>query len=146
MSSLATAYFCGEDVLDDLLVLFRGQKPVYRTVLGFMREASQVKGRLEYGLLVVTGLSGLLSSQYDDSDPIVLLKESLRKLSRDTVLVLPVDSVEWSPTKRGRVVLDGVAIKVSEIDLDTTLRVREHLGIGEGRKKDRLGELVIARM
>jgi len=113
MSSIATAYICEEEALEDLTKLFNSIKktePVRRKILEFMREAHQSENRLSYDILIITGLSDLLESKYTDADPITLLKECLRKLSRDTILLIQVRSLGWTPTKRGEITVDGRSI------------------------------------
>jgi len=149
MSSATTAYICEEDALEDLTNLFKSTKksePVKLRILEFMREAHQSETRLNYDILVITGLSDLLESKYTDADPITLLKESLRNLSRDTTLLIQVKSLSWTPTKRGEITIDGTTIKISEIDYETTMNLqKEHIRTSRGRRK-RQDNFVIVRL
>lgn len=149
MSSIATAYICEEEALEDLTNLFKSTKktePVRRKILEFMREAHQSENRLSYDILILTGLSDLLESKYTDADPITLLKESLRNLSRDTILLIQVRTLRWTPTRRGEITVDGKPMKISDIDYETTMKLqKEHIRTGGGRRKRR-DNFVIARL
>lgn len=150
MSSIATAYICEEGALDDLLSLFRRTKkaePVKMKVLEFMRIANRSAQKIKYDILLITGLSDLIKSEYADANPFMMFRESLRNLSRDTTLLIRVESLKWSPTKQGEVTIDGVVMGVSEIDIETTLRLQtEHLGTGKNRRKKTRDKFVIARL
>jgi len=149
MSSVATAYICEEDALEDLTNLFTSTKktePIILKILEFMREAHQSATRLNYDFLLITGLTELLKSKYTDADPLTLFKESLRKLSRDTTLLIKVKSLKWTPTKQGEITIDGRTMKISEIDYETTMNLqKEHIRTSKGRRK-RQDNFVIARL
>lgn len=149
MSTVATVYLCEEEAAEELLAMFtRPSKvePRRLKALQLFREAHRATSHLDYPLLVVEGLSELLASRYSDADPWVLLRESLRKVSRDALIIITVKELKWSPTKQGEVQIDGNRVNVSEIDLETTLNLQaEHLGTGQGRKKRR-DNFVIARL
>jgi len=149
MSSVATAYICEEDALEDLTNLFASTKkaePTRLKILEFMREAHQSATRLNYNLLIITGLSELLESKYTDADPLTLFKESLRNLSRDTILLIKVKSLKWTPTKQGEISIDGRTMKISEIDYETTMNLqKEHIRTSRGRRR-RKDNFVIARL
>jgi len=149
MSSIATAYICEEEALEDLVRLLRKMKrsePVSLNILEFLRLAHRSVGRLEYDFLVITGLSPLLASNYTDIDPIPLLKEALRKLSRDATILIPVNRLRWAPTRRHEITVDNRTIKISEIDYETTMNLQnEHVRTARGRGKRR-DNFVIARL
>ena len=81
----------------------------------------------------------LNSTHTKDADPVPLLRTALRSLSRDTILLIHADRLEWSPTNRTEITVDGKTIHVSEIDLTgtTTLQTRIKLGTTRGRRKDK---------
>jgi len=149
MSTVATVYLCEEEAAEDLLALFAKSKkvaPQRVKALQLFREAHRSANRLDYDFLVVEGLSELLSSGYTDADPWVLLRESLRKVSRDALIMIMVKELRWSPTKMSEISVDGRQENVSEIDLETTVNLQtEHLATGKGRKK-RKDNFVIARL
>ena len=150
MSSVATAYFCEEGAVEALIDLFRKTQkaePVKMKVLEFMRKANRSPQKIRYNILLITGLSDLVKSEYADANPFMMFRESLRNLSRGTTLIIQVESLKWSPTKQGEVTIDGVAMGVSEIDIDTTMRLQtEHLGTGKSRRKNTRDNFVIARL
>ena len=149
MSTIATAYICEEGAVEPLINLFRNTKgePVKMKVLQFIRKANQSPTKINHPILLITGLSGLINSEYKDANPFMMFREALRKLSRDTTLMIQVESLMWSPTKQGEVSIDGVTMGVSEIDIDTTLRLQtEHLGTGKSRRKNIRDNFVIARL
>jgi hypothetical protein len=128
MSSLATAYICEEKALDDLANLFAKSlktHPTRKKILEFMREAAKAPNRTPYGILILTGLSDLINTKYCNSNiALSLFKESLKKVSRDTILLVQVKNVEWSPTARHQVSIDRKIVPVSDLDLETTLRLQ----------------------
>jgi len=149
MSSVATAYICEDEALEDLVRLLRSMKrsdPVTMKILEFLRKAHRSEAKLEYNFLIITGLSDLLASKYTDIDPLPLLKEALRKLTRDAALIIPVKSLRWAPTRRHEITVDGRTVKISEIDYETTMNLqKEHVRTGRGRRK-RKDNFVIARL
>jgi len=149
MSSIATAYICEEDALEDLVRLLRRLKrsePVKRRVIEFLREAYMSEGKLEYEFLIITGLSHLLASNQGGTDPVPLLKEALRKLRRDATILIPVNRLRWAPTRRHEITVDDRTIKISEIDYETTMNLQtEHVRTGRGRS-NRRDNFVIARL
>ena len=149
MSSLATAYICEEEAAEDLAELFgkiNKVTPVRMKVLEFMRRAFSSPKRIHHDVLLISGLSDLLTSKYVDANPLMLFRESLRNLSRDTTLLIQVRNLKWSPTDRGHVDVDGVPFHVSDLDIETTTKLQEeHLGTGKGRKK-RKDNFIIAHL
>lgn len=143
MSSLMTAYICGEGALDELVTLFKRTQrvePVRMRILEFMREAAASPTRLRYGILIISGLSKLLKAEYiGDEDPIALFKEALRNLSRETTLLVQVGDVRWSPGKRNQITIDGHPMPVSDIDIETTMKLKTEYLRG-GRRRDRNSE------
>ncbi|MGD0804695.1 MAG: hypothetical protein ABSA11_11560 [Candidatus Bathyarchaeia archaeon] len=108
-------------------------------IIEFMRVASQSSCKLNPTILVLTGLPNLLNSPYtEDTDPIPLLHSALLNLSRETILIINADRLEWSPSNRTDISAKGRTIPVSEIDIQgtTTLKSRIKLGTGRGRRKD----------
>lgn len=137
MSSLVTAYICEEDALNELIQIFKKTEktaPVKKKILEFMREAASSPARLNYGILVITGLSELLKAPYGGEDTIPRFREALRNLSRETTLLVQVREVKWMPAKRSQITVDGVIIHVSDIDVDTTLKLeKEYIGTDKKR-------------
>ena len=133
MSSLATAYFCEPEALQSLAQLFARSlkaKPEERTILDFMRYAAASPNRIKAPLLVLRGLSSLLASEYAEPQLAVnLLRESLRKVSRDSLLLIEVGKVAWTPTSRGEVTVDEIRIPVSSLEIENTLKLQEEYGI-----------------
>jgi hypothetical protein len=150
MSSLATAYICEEEAIDALASLFkRIQKaePVRMRILEFMREAANSSTRLRYGILIVSGLSQLLKSKYvGEEDPITLFKEALRNLSRETTLLIQVRSIEWKPGRRSQITIDGIPMPVSDIDIETTIKLRTEYFKPETRRGKRRENFVIVKL
>jgi hypothetical protein len=58
-----------------------------------------------------------------------LLREGLRKIGRETTLLIEAKKVSWSPTSRSEVVLDGIRLPVSSIEIEDTLRLQGEYGI-----------------
>jgi hypothetical protein len=143
MSTLATAILAEYDALQELIKLHEDSlhaKAERMKVIEFMRAAAQSPVKLNPTILVLTGLPSLLNSPYtEDADPIPLLRTALRNLSRETTLLIHVDRLEWSPTNRTTVTVDGKTLHVSEIDITgtTTLQTRIKLGTTRGRRKDK---------
>jgi hypothetical protein len=143
MSSIATVYFCEEAALEDLASLFKRttkSEPHRVKIVQFMRESTQSETRLKDDILILTGLSVLLHSKYAQMDPLTLLRESLRNLSRDTIVLIEVQSLKWSPTKRSEINIDGKILKVASIDYETTMRIRN------GNLQRKRDNFVIARL
>jgi len=142
MSTLASAIFAEHDALQELTKLYEDTlhaKAENMRIIEFMRAASQSSCKLNPTILTLTGLPNLLNSPYTDgTDPIPLLRSALRNLSKDTILLVHTDKLEWSPSNRTTITLEGKTIPVSEIDIQgtTTLRTRIKLGTGRGRRKD----------
>jgi len=149
MSSLATAYICEEEAAEDLAELLAKIKkatPVRMKILEFMRKAHRSPTRIHHDILLISGLSDLITSKYLDANPLMLFRESLRNLSRDTVLIIQVRNLKWSPTNRGHIDLDGIPFHISDLDIETTTQLQEeHLRTGKGRKK-RKDNFVIAHL
>jgi len=146
MSSLATAYICEGGVIEDLCDLFRRTlktEPVKMKVMEFLRESATSPTPLNYRVLGITGLSDLLNAEYaKEGDPFTLFRESLKKLNRDTTLLVQVKELGWSPTRRDQISIDGKTFHVSDIDMETTVRIQnEHLPRGRAR-----GRFVIAKI
>jgi len=146
MSSLSTAYICEGGVLEDLCDLFRRTlktEPAKMKVMEFLRECAISPAPLNYRVLSITGLSDLLNAEYaKEGDPFTLFRESLKKLNRDTILLVQVKELRWSPTKRDQISIDGKTFHVSDIDMETTIRLqKEHLPPGRPQ-----GRFVIAKI
>jgi hypothetical protein len=133
MSSLATAYFCESEALQALTQLFAKSlktKPEERRILDFMRYAAASPNRIKAPFLVLRGLSSLLTSEYADPQlAINLFRESLRKVSRETLLLIEAKKVSWNPTSRSEVTLNGVRLPVSSIDVEETLKLQEEYSL-----------------
>jgi len=73
-----------------------------------------------------------------DTEPIPLLLTSIRKLSRETILIIHADKLQWSPSNRTAITADGAITPVSEIDIPgtTALKSSIKLGTARGRRKD----------
>ena len=73
-----------------------------------------------------------------DTEPIPLLLTAIRRLSRDTILLIHADKLQWSPSSRTTITVDGATIPVSDIDIPgtTALKSRIKLGTARGRRKD----------
>jgi len=140
MSTLTAAIFAEQDALQELTKLYEDTlhaKAERMKIIEFMRAAQSNK--LNPIMLVLTGLPSLLNSLYtEDADPVPLLRTALRSLSRDTILLIHADRLEWSPTNRTEITVDGRTIPISEIDLTgtTTLKTRIKIGTTRGRRKD----------
>lgn len=133
MSSLGTAFFCEPEALQGLMQIFARSskaKPEERRILEFLRYAVASPGRIRAPLLVVRGLGSLIASEYTEPRMAVnLLREGLRKVGRETLLLIEAKKVSWSPTSRGEIVLDGVRLPVSSIEVEDTLRLQEEFGL-----------------
>jgi hypothetical protein len=142
MSTLATAILAEYDALQELTKLYEDAlhaKAEKMRVIEFMRVAAQSPVKLNPTILVITGLPSLLNSPYtEDADPVPLLRTALRNLSRETTLLIHVDKLDWSPSNRTTVTIDGKTLHISEIDLTgtTILQTRIKLGTTRGRRKD----------
>ncbi len=133
MSSLVTVYFCDSEALKSLAQLFEKSLKAEREerrILDFMRYSMASPGRIKAPLLVVKGLDSLLTGEYVDPRlALDLLRVCLKKVGRDTLLLIEAKRVDWTPTNRGEVVLDGVRLPVSSIDVEDTLRLQEEYNI-----------------
>jgi hypothetical protein len=133
MSSLTTAYLCEPEALQSLTELFARSlkaKPEEWRIIEFMRCAVASPNRIKIPFLVLKGLSRLLASEYADPQlAINLLRECLRKVSRETLLLIEAKKLAWNPTNRGEVLLDGVRLPVSSIDVEDTLKLQEEYNL-----------------
>jgi len=133
MSSLATAYFCEPEALQGLTQLFAqslGAKPEERRILDFMRHARVSTSKIKAPLLVIRGLSSLLTGEYGDPHlAIDLFRECLRKVSRETLLLIEAKKISWTPASRGEITLNGIKLPVSSIDVEDTLKIQEEYNI-----------------
>ena len=141
MSSLITAYICEEDIVEEVIKLFKRTlkvEPKRMKILEFMREAAASTEPLKYPLLIIEGLSELLTSKYSEPEvATTLLRETIRKLSRDSNTIIKVKKLRWTPGKRDQIQINGTTLKVSEIDIQTTMTLRrEHLGKRQKKKRD----------
>jgi|GEM_PF-5720185 len=142
MSTLATAILAEDDALEELTRLHERTlktKAEKMKIIEFMRKAAHSTSKLSPTLLVVTGLPYIINSPYtEDTDPVPLLRAALRNLSRDTTLLIQVDKLEWTPTTRTSINIEGRPFPVSEIDIQGTLNLKEHikLGAARGRRRD----------
>ena len=94
-------------------------------ILEFMREAAASPRRLNYKVLIITGLGDLLKPEYTDTDTSVsLFREALRNLSRDTTLLVQVRELHWSSGRRNQVNIDDTTLHISDIDIETTLKLQ----------------------
>jgi hypothetical protein len=133
MSSLGTAFFCEPEALQTLTQLFAkslGVKTEELRILEFLRYAAASPGRIRATLLVLRGLSPFIASAYTEPRMAInLLREGLRKIGRETTLLIEAKKVSWSPTSRSDVVLDGIRLPVSSIEVEDTLRLQGEYGI-----------------
>jgi hypothetical protein len=142
MSTLATAILAEDDALEELTRLHERTlktKAERMKIIEFMRKAAHATTKLSPKLLVITGLPYIINSPYtEDTDPIPLLRASLRNLSRDTTLLIQIDKLDWNPTSHTTVTIEGKPFPVSEIDIQGTLTLKEHIKLGatRGRKRD----------
>ncbi|MFH2110814.1 MAG: hypothetical protein ABIJ47_06070 [Candidatus Bathyarchaeota archaeon] len=142
MSTLTSAIFAEFEALNELTKLYEDThhvKAERMRIIEFMRKAYHSETKLHPTILVLTGLPNILDSPHtEDTEPIQLLISSVRKLSRETVLLIYADKLEWSPSSRTTINVDGITIHVSEIDIPgtTALKSRIKLGTARGRRKD----------
>jgi hypothetical protein len=142
MSTITSAIFAESEALQELAKLYEAShhiKAEKMRIIEFMRKASQSTTKLYYPLLILTGLPNLLVSRYtEDTDPIPLLRSALCNLSRETILIIHADRLEWSPSNRTNINVEGKNIPVSEIDIQgtTVLKSRIRMGASRGRRKD----------
>jgi len=142
MSTITSAIFAESEALQELAKLYEDShhtKAEKMKIIEFMRKASQSTTKLYYPILILTGLPKLLVSPYtEDTDPIPLLRSALCNLNRETTLIIHADRLEWSPSNRTNINVEGKNIPVSEIDIQgtTVLKSRIRLGTGRGRRKD----------
>jgi hypothetical protein len=133
MSSLATAYICESKALQELIELFTKSlktEPAEWRILEFMRLAAASPNRLKVPFVVLVGLSRLLASEYTDAQlAINLLKECLRKVGRETILLIGVEKLSWSPASRGQILLEGIRVPVSSIDVEDTLKLQKEYSL-----------------
>ncbi len=142
MSTITSAIFAESEALQELTKLYEDShhtKAEKMKIIEFMRKASQTATKLYYPLLILTGLPHLLVSPYtEDTHPIPLLRSALSNLSRETTLIIEVDKLEWSPSNRTTINVEGKNVPVSEIDIQgtTVLKSRIRTGTSKGRRKD----------
>jgi len=142
MSTLTSAIFAEQDALQELTKLYEDTlhaKAERKKIVEFMREAHRSEDKLRPTILVLAGLPRILDSPYtQDAEPIPLLLTAIRKLSRETILLIHADRLEWSPSNRTAITADGRTIPVSEIDIPATTALKSSikLGTGRGRRKD----------
>ncbi len=142
MSTITSAIFAESEALQELTKLYEDShhtKAEKMKIIEFMRKASQSATKLYYPILILTGLPDLLVSPYtEDTNPIPLLRSALSNLSRETTLIIEVDKLEWSPSNRTSINVEGKNIPVSEIDIQgtTVLKSRIRTGASRGRRKD----------
>lgn len=142
MSTITSAIFAESEALQELTKLYEDShhtKAEKMKIIEFMRKASQSATKLYYPILILTGLPDLLFSPYtEDTNPIPLLRSALSDLSRETTLIIEVDKLEWSPSNRTNINVEGKNIPVSEIDIQgtTVLKSRIRTGTTRGRRKD----------
>ena len=142
MSTITSAIFAESEALQELTKLYEDShhtKAEEMKIIEFMRKASQSATKLYYPILILTGLPDLLFSPYtEDTNPIPLLRSALSDLSRETTLIIEVDKLEWSPSNRTNINVEGKNIPVSEIDIQgtTVLKSRIRTGTTRGRRKD----------
>lgn len=142
MSTITSAIFAESEALQELTKLYEDShhtKAEKMKIIEFMRKASQSATKLYYPILILTGLPDLLFSPYtEDTNPIPLLRSALSNLSRETTLIIEVDKLEWSPSNRTNINVEGKNIPVSEIDIQgtTVLKSRIRTGTTRGRRKD----------
>jgi hypothetical protein len=142
MSTITSAIFAESEALQELTKLYEDShhtKAEKMKIIEFMRKASQSTTKLYYPILILTGLHNLLVSPYtEDTNPIPLLRSALSNLSRETTLIIEVDKLEWSPSNRTNINVEGKNIPVSEIDIQgtTVLKSRIRPSTARGRRKD----------
>lgn len=142
MSTITSAIFAESEALQELTKLYEDShhtKAEKMKIIEFMRKASQSATKLYYPILILIGLPDLLVSPYtEDTNPIPLLRSALNNLSRETTLIIEVDKLEWSPSSRTSINVEGKNIPVSEIDIQgtTVLKSRIRTGTSRGRRKD----------
>ena len=142
MSTITSAIFAESEALQELAKLHEDShhtKAEKMKIIEFMRKASQSTTKLYYPILILTGLPNLLVSPYtEDTDPIPLLRSALCNLSRETTLIIHAERLEWSPSNRTNINVEGKNIPVSEIDIPgtTVLKSRIRMGASRGRRKD----------
>ena len=142
MSTVATAILAEEDALEELTRLHERilkSKAERMPIIEFMRKSAHAASKLSPKILVISGFSKLVDSPYTaDTDPIPLLRSSLSNLSRDTTLLIQVDRLEWNPSNHTTVKIEGRPFPVSEIDIQGTLTLKEHIKFGttKGRRRD----------
>jgi len=126
MSSLNTIYLCEPPALDRLTKLFAqglGTKPEVYMILDLMRTAAATPNRIPIKLLIIKGLTSLLTSQYSDPQTaITLFKEALRKISRDATILVEANKITWTPTNRSEATVDGITLPIESIDMEQTLK------------------------
>ncbi len=126
MSSLNTIYLCEPEALDRLVKLFAqglDAEPEDHPVIDLMRTAAASPNRLSIKLLIIRGLTPLLTGPYTDPQTaITLFKEALRKVSRDAIILVEVNKVAWNPTNRSGVTIDGITLPIESLDLEQTLK------------------------
>lgn len=126
MSSLNTIYLCEPEALDRLTKLFTqglNVEPEERYIIDFMRTAAIALNRLPIKLLIIRGLTPLLTSPHTDHQTaITLFKEALRNVSRDAITLVEANEVVWTPTNRSEVVVDGITLPIESLDLEQTLK------------------------
>jgi len=142
MSTLTSAIFAEYEALQELTKLYEDThraKAERMRIIEFMRKAYQSDTKLHPTILVITGLPNILDSPHtEDTEPIQLLISAVRKLRRETILLIHADKLEWSPSNRTTIKVDGTTIHVSEIDIHgtTTLKSRIKFGTRRGRRRN----------
>lgn len=133
MSSLNTIYLCEPEALNKLAKLFAqglDVEPEEHPIIDLMRTATTAPNRIPVKLLIIRGLTPLLTSPYTDArTAITLFKEALRKISRDATILVEANKVVWTPTSRSEVAVDEIPLSIESIDLEQTLKLQTDYNI-----------------
>ena len=148
MSSLTTAFLAEDDALKELTSFWeraKSEKATHMKIIEYLRRIIKTKEKLSPPILVITGLPTLLKSPLiGDTDPINRLRISLRKVSRDTTILIQVEELTWNPAQRNTVSIQGHNIHVSQILTEDTYRLNEHIKIGvRGKRRDKYVKIKI---
>ena len=114
-------------------------RSIFLTDSTYLLTCARARNKLEPTILVLTGFPHLLDSPYtEDTELVPLLLSAIRRLSRETILLINCDRLEWSPSNRTSIIVDKKTIHVSEIDIHgtTTLKTGIKLGTRRGRRRD----------
>jgi hypothetical protein len=90
-----------------------------------MEDTTSSSSNINYSIFHLTGLSDISDSKYSKAGLVtVLFQESLKKLGEDTIPLVQVKELKWSPAKWHQETIDGKPMAFSGLDTEMTLKLQ----------------------